>query len=309
MTSTSVLRTTVREARPEEAGAVAALVRDGYTAYADELPPDLLRTWVDEVADPGGGVTFVAVVDGALAGTARLHLAGTYPVPLPGGSAGVRAVVVAPAYRRTGVASVLMATCAERARAAGAAALYLHTAPFMTGAVALYDGLGYRRDPAADLDVGAHFGAGSADAVVAPAYRLDLAPACRVVRGGEGYEGRQGLAYAAGVSAESAGAQGLCLHTLTIPPGGRAKAHRHESHESAIYTVSGRCEFWWGEGLAHRDEVGPGDFVYIPAGVPHLPINRTDEPVFAVIARTDPNEQESVVLMPELDAVPDREEP
>ena len=88
MTSTSVLRTTVREARPEEAGAVAALVRDGYTAYADELPPDLLRTWVDEVADPGGGVTFVAVVDGALAGTARLHLAGTYPVPLPGGSAG-----------------------------------------------------------------------------------------------------------------------------------------------------------------------------------------------------------------------------
>ena len=68
---------------------------------------------------------------------------------------------------------------------------------------------------------------------------------------------------------------------LTIPPGGRAKAHRHESHESAIYTVSGRCEFWWGEGLAHRDEVGPGDFVYIPAGVPHLPINRRDEPVSA----------------------------
>ena len=28
-----------------------------------------------------------------------------------------------------------------------------------------------------------------------------------------------------------------------------------------------------------------------------------------VLARTDPNEQESVVLMPELDAVPDREEP
>ena len=179
----------------------------------------------------------------------------------------------------------------------------------MTGAVALYDGLGYRRDPATDLDVGAHFGAGSADAVVAPAYRLDLAPACRIVRGGEAYEGRQGLAYDAGVSAESAGAQGLCLHTLTIPPGGRAKAHRHESHESAIYTVSGHCELWWGEELAHRDEVGPGDFVYIPAGVPHLPINRTDEPVFAVIARTDPNEQESVVLMPELDAVPDREEP
>jgi uncharacterized RmlC-like cupin family protein len=129
---------------------------------------------------------------------------------------------------------------------------------------------------------------------------------CRIVRGGHGYEGRQGLAYAAGISAETAGAHGLCLHTLTIPSGGRAKAHRHEAHESAI---SGTCEFWWGEALAHRDEVGPGDFVYIPAGVPHLPINRGPEPMVCVLARTDPNEQESVILMPELDDVPDRETP
>jgi uncharacterized RmlC-like cupin family protein len=184
--------------------------------------------------------------------------------------------------------------------------LYLHTAPFMTAAVALYEGLGYRRDPALDLDVGAHFGAEAAGEVVVAAYRLDLAPACRILRPGQGYHGRQGLSYAAGVSAQSVGARGLCLHTLTIPPGGRAKAHRHESHESAIYTVSGRCEVWWGDGLAHCDEAGPGDFVYIPAGVPHLPVNRTDEPVVAVIARTDPDEQESVVLMPELDDIPDR---
>jgi uncharacterized RmlC-like cupin family protein len=134
-------------------------------------------------------------------------------------------------------------------------------------------------------------------------------PACRVVRGGAGYEGKQGLAYAAGVSRESVGARGLCLHSVTIPPGARAKAHRHESHESAIFGVSGTCEFWWGEGLAHCDELGPGDFVYIPAGVPHLPINRGDEPVVAVVARTDPSEQESVVLMPELDDVPDRGAP
>ena len=129
---------------------------------------------------------------------------------------------------------------------------------------------------------------------------------CRIVRAGEGYAGKQGLTYAAGVSAESVGAQGLCLHPLTIPPGGRAKAHRHAGHESAIYAISGTCEFWWGEGLAHRDEVGPGDVVYIPPGVPHLPVNRGTEPVVCVVARTDPNEQESVVLMPELDDVPDR---
>ena len=306
MTSTSAPPVTVRAARPEEGGAVAALLRDTYTAFAGELPPDLLHAWLDDVLDPQAATTLVALVDGTLAGTARLHLAGTYAVPLPAGSAGVRAVAVAPAFRRAGVARALMAACAERARAAGATALHLHTAPFMTAAVALYASLGYRRDPAVDLDVGVRFGTAPAGASVVAAYRRDLGPAVRVVRAGEGYAGRQGLAYSAGVSAESVGAQGLCLHSLTIPPGGRAKAHRHESHESAIYTISGRCEVWWGAGLAHRDEVGPGDFVYIPAGVPHLPINRGAEPVCAVVARTDPDEQESVVLMPELDAVPDR---
>lgn len=48
-----------------------------------------------------------------------------------------------------------------------------------------------------------------------------------------------------------------------------------------------------------------GEMVYIPAGVPHLPINASaDEPVVCVVARTDPNEQESVVVLPELDALP-----
>jgi Cupin domain len=58
-----------------------------------------------------------------------------------------------------------------------------------------------------------------------------------------------------------------------------------------------------GEGLGYRHEVTAGDFVYIPAGVPHLPSNTGDEPIYAVIGRTDPSEQESVVLMPELDDV------
>jgi uncharacterized RmlC-like cupin family protein len=50
--------------------------------------------------------------------------------------------------------------------------------------------------------------------------------------------------------------------------------------------------------------VRAGEFLHIPAGVPHLPVNRSQtEPCTAVIARSDPNEQESVVLLPELDAL------
>ena len=61
---------------------------------------------------------------------------------------------------------------------------------------------------------------------------------------------------------------------------------------------------WYGEGLEEHATVRPGDFLYIPANVPHLPYNPSQtDTVVAVIARTDPNEQESVVLMPELDSV------
>ncbi|MAS32597.1 MAG: cupin [Anaerolineaceae bacterium] len=129
-------------------------------------------------------------------------------------------------------------------------------------------------------------------------------PTCQVVRPADTYDGKQGFSYFEGLSAQSVGAQGLCMHLLTIPPGGRAKAHLHENHESAIYVLSGEGGMWFGDNLAEHVTVKAGEFLYIPAGVPHLPYNPSDtEPCTAVLARTDPNEQESVTLLPELDAV------
>lgn len=125
---------------------------------------------------------------------------------------------------------------------------------------------------------------------------------CAIIRPGDEYIGKQGLSYAAGIAAETVGSEHLCMHLLEIPPGGRARAHLHENHETAIYVLSGQAEMWWGDELQEYSTMGPGDLVYIPAGVPHLPGNRSDtEPCTAVIARTDPNEQESVVLLPELE--------
>ena len=127
---------------------------------------------------------------------------------------------------------------------------------------------------------------------------------CKVIRAEKSYEGIQGLTYLHGISAESAGSRALCLHRLTIPPGGRANAHLHEAHESAIVVLSGEADFWWGEQLEHHELCGPGDYVYITAGVPHLPANRSStEACEAIVARTDPNEQESVLLRPDLDAL------
>jgi uncharacterized RmlC-like cupin family protein len=133
----------------------------------------------------------------------------------------------------------------------------------------------------------------------------DEKPTCRVVRPGSTYAGKQGFDYVAGISAESAGAKGICMHLLTIPPGVRAKAHLHESHETAIYALSGETEMWYGDRLEQHMVIRPGDMLYIPAGMPHLPANVSDRPATAIITRTDPNEQESVVLLPELeDLVP-----
>lgn len=127
---------------------------------------------------------------------------------------------------------------------------------------------------------------------------------CRLLRAGEQFTGKQGLNYAVGISAESVGARAIHMQLVTIPPGGRAHAHKHATHETAIYVLSGEGSMWYGERLEHHTIVRPGDFFYIPADVPHLPYNPSKtEPVVAVIARTDPNEQESVILLPELDGI------
>ena len=117
------------------------------------------------------------------------------------------------------------------------------------------------------------------------------------------YQGKQGFAYFEGIAKETVGSQGVCMHLLTVPPGGRAKAHKHETHETAIYMCSGSAKMYWGAQLEQMMEIAAGDMIYIPADVPHLPFNDGDEVAVAVIARTDPHEQESVKLLPELEGL------
>lgn len=100
-----------------------------------------------------------------------------------------------------------------------------------------------------------------------------------------------------GISAATAGATGLCMHIVIIPPGGKAVPHLHKGFETAIYIIKGRAETRYGEGLLQSEINEAGDFIFIPADVPHQPVNLSDtEEVVAVVSRNDPNEQESVVL-------------
>ncbi|MFJ9643647.1 cupin domain-containing protein [Streptomyces sp. NPDC004244] len=119
---------------------------------------------------------------------------------------------------------------------------------------------------------------------------------CTVVRTGH-YAGVQGGRFGTGISAQSAGAEGLCLHRLVMPAGSRGRPHLHEGHESAIYVQSGEVEVWHGQDLAEHLVLRAGDYLHIPADTPHLPVNTGTEDMVCLVARTDPNEQEGVRLL------------
>ncbi len=109
---------------------------------------------------------------------------------------------------------------------------------------------------------------------------------------------RQGLRQFVGISGANSGARGLSMNRVVIPPGARAEPHRHVGSESAIYLMQGTVETRYGERLEQRVVNRAGDFLFIPPGVPHQPINLSaTEPAIAIVARNDPQEQEHVELL------------
>ncbi len=108
---------------------------------------------------------------------------------------------------------------------------------------------------------------------------------------------RQRLPYYVGISEATAGAKGISMNMIIIPPGGSAEPHLHKGYETAIYLLKGRVETRFGPGLREARVTEAGDFVFIAADVPHQPVNLSEtETAVAIVARNDPNEQESVVL-------------
>jgi uncharacterized RmlC-like cupin family protein len=126
------------------------------------------------------------------------------------------------------------------------------------------------------------------------------------VRVGETVQSKQALPIFAGISGKTAGAKGLSLLKVVIPPGGSAEPHVHKGFESAIYLLQGRVETRYGEGLKQSVVNEAGDFLFIPPDVPHQPVNlsKTD-PAIAIVARNDPDEQEHVILYSTEDAAKD----
>jgi len=106
---------------------------------------------------------------------------------------------------------------------------------------------------------------------------------------------RQRLPYFIGISGETAGASGLSMHLVVIPPGARAEPHVHVGYETGIYVLEGRVLTRWGHALENEVVSEAGDFLFVPPGVPHEAINLSaTEAARAVVARNDPAEQDKV---------------
>jgi len=66
------------------------------------------------------------------------------------------------------------------------------------------------------------------------------------------------------------------MNRVVIPPGGAAEPHVHKGYETAIFVLKGRVNTLYGAGLEKARVCEQGDFIFIPADVPHQPLNLSD---------------------------------
>lgn len=103
-----------------------------------------------------------------------------------------------------------------------------------------------------------------------------------------------GMQRVAAISKELAGSQGIWAGVTVVTPSVASGVHHHGELETVIYVVSGYGRIRWGDRMEFSEDVGSGDFIYIPPFVPHQEINPSpNTPSTWVVVR---NAQEPIVV-------------
>ena len=146
----------IRPVRPEEYEALGELTVAAYhsvpiaVAHQDEYDVQLrdvrrrdetscVLVAVEPAGELLGGVTYVRGPEDP------------YAEDLDEDDAGMRMLAVVPARQGQGIGRALTAACLDRARDAGRRRLLLHTGTWMPSAVALYEKMGFAREPGRDF--------------------------------------------------------------------------------------------------------------------------------------------------------------
>ena len=128
----------VREIRPDDAAAIAALLTElGYPVEAEAIPLRLER--LRECGD----LVLVAELDGGVAGLAHLHVSPAIEYERP--AAKLSALVVDERRRRSGIGRALVDAVEAEARSRGCGLLFVTTAERRADAHRFYERLGFER--------------------------------------------------------------------------------------------------------------------------------------------------------------------
>ena len=101
---------------------------------------------------------------------------------------------------------------------------------------------------------------------------------CRVIHGLHDHTAQTpGMQRRAAVDKESVGSEKLWFGRVTCPPSSNSGPHHHGEAETAGHMLSGdRIRVYYGKNYEKFIEVQPGDYLFVPARIPHIEVNMSD---------------------------------
>jgi uncharacterized RmlC-like cupin family protein len=74
-----------------------------------------------------------------------------------------------------------------------------------------------------------------------------------------------------------------------VEPGARTGIHHHGEQDTIAFVLSGACDIRWGDRGEFSARANAGDFIHVPAFLPHMEINPSDVLPFRwVVVRSTP---------------------
>ena len=99
----------------------------------------------------------------------------------------------------------------------------------------------------------------------------------------------RGMTRKPGIDSNTVGASKIFLGLVTCEPNTMGPPHHDGDAENAAYVLKGHIRVYFGEDFKEYVDAGPGDFIFVPAHMPHIEGNVTDEPAEAVLSRGPDN--------------------
>ena len=89
-----------------------------------------------------------------------------------------------------------------------------------------------------------------------------------------------GINRPAAIAPELGVVSSLWAGLFEVEPGAHTEVHHHGDQETIAYVLSGVSEVRWGTRGEHQATVKAGDFVHIPAFLPHTELNPSGSETF-----------------------------